>query len=107
MVMASDRFYTIEGNMRSIGLAIEAMRQLERHGGGAMMERAFSGFVALAPPKSCWEILGLKPGASEASIGAAFREKAMQAHPDRGGSHAAMAELNRAKEEALKAARAA
>lgn len=50
LVMASDRYYTVAGNLRSIGLAVEAMRQLERHGGGTMMERAFSGFVAIAPP---------------------------------------------------------
>jgi hypothetical protein len=52
MTMACDRFDNAAANMRSLGLAIEAMRQLERHGGGAMMEKAFSGFVALPPPIS-------------------------------------------------------
>jgi hypothetical protein len=59
MVMAQDAFTTVEANTRSLGLAIEAMRQLERHGGGAMMERAFTGFAALAPPKHWSDILGV------------------------------------------------
>ncbi len=49
MVMVMDRFTSVAGNVRSLTLAIEAMRQLERHGGGTMMERAFSGFTAIAP----------------------------------------------------------
>lgn len=102
-VMACDRFTRAEENMRSLALALEAMRQLERHGGGFMMERAFEGFSALPPPATCWEILGIQPNASEAEILAAYRRKAMQAHPDQGGSDAAMAELNRARDEALRA----
>ena len=47
--MACDCFGSAAANMRLPGLAIEAMRRLER-GGGAMMERAFSGFAALPPP---------------------------------------------------------
>jgi hypothetical protein len=49
LAMACDCFDIAAANMRLPGLAIEAMRRLERHGGGAMMERAFSGFAALPP----------------------------------------------------------
>jgi hypothetical protein len=103
MAMACDRYDGPAANTRSLGLAIEAMRQLERHGGGTMMERAFTGFAALPPPRSCWEILGVAPGASEDVIEQAFRSKAKAAHPDAGGSDSAMAELNRARDEARKA----
>ncbi|MCC6172101.1 MAG: J domain-containing protein [Gammaproteobacteria bacterium] len=106
LVMASDRYRSIEGNLRSIGMAIEAMRQLERHGGGTMMDRAFAGFTALPSPKSCWEILGLSPGASAVMIEAAWRQLAAVHHPDRGGSTARMAEINAARDEALKGAAA-
>ena len=41
LAMARDRFNTVAGNLRSLTLAIEAMRQLERHSGSTMMERAF------------------------------------------------------------------
>ncbi len=93
MVMACDRFDNAAANMRSLGLAIEALRQLERHGGGTMIERAFTGFVALPAPKSPYEILGVKPGASIEEIESTFRAKAKQLHSDTGGSDAAMAEL--------------
>lgn len=102
MVMAVDRFETVGGNLRSLCLAIEAMRQLERHGGGAMMERAFTGFVAIAPPdwKKPWrEVFGVKPD-WRGDITALFREKARNRHPDSGGSDTLMAELNIAYEEA-------
>ncbi len=54
MAMACDRFDNAAANMRSLGLAIDAMRQLERHGGGTMMERAFTGFAALTAPGKNW-----------------------------------------------------
>lgn len=99
-VMACDRYSRAEENMRSLTLAIEAMRQLERHGGGVMMQKAFAGFAALPPPRSCWEVLGIKPGASEDEVDRAFRDKAKTAHPDAGGSHEAMAALTHARDEA-------
>lgn len=101
-VMASDRYDTPAANMRSLGLAVAAMRQLERHGGGAMMDRAFAGFTALPPPRSCWEILELEPGSNRLAIERAFRAKALKHHPDQGGSDKAMAELNAARDEALR-----
>src|SRR5262245_32005406 len=45
MAMACDRYDNQASNCRSLGLAILAMRQLNRHGGGAMMNKAFDGFV--------------------------------------------------------------
>lgn len=100
MAMACDRFDNAAANMRSLGLAIEAMRQLERHGGGVMVERAFTGFVAL-PSNSPWNVLGLKPGASRDEIETAYREQAKTAHPDAGGSHDQMARLNAARADLL------
>ncbi|CCE07813.1 Heat shock protein DnaJ-like [Bradyrhizobium sp. STM 3843] len=103
LAMARDRYWTPWENMRSLVLAIEAIRSIERHGGATMMERAFSGFTALPAPKSCWEILGVAPGASAQLIKAQFTAKAKSAHPDVGGSDAAMAELIAARDQALKA----
>ena len=98
MVMASDRYDNAAANMRSLAMAIEAMRQLERHGGGTMMERAFNGFVALPAPRSPHEVLGVRPGATQDEIDKAFREKAKLAHPDvEGGSVEAMQELTMAR----------
>ena len=106
MVMATDRFNTTQANIRSLTLAIEAMRQLERHGGSAMADRAMAGFTALppprsSPPRSCWEVLGIEPAAGPEEIERAFRAQALKHHPDRGGSDSAMAQLNAARTEAL------
>jgi hypothetical protein len=105
MVMARDAFETVHDNLRSIGLAIEHLRGLERHGGGTMMERAFDGFLAIAAPKDAWTILGVDRNATPEQIVAAHRMLAKQAHPDAGGSDGAMAELNRARDVALAAAK--
>jgi hypothetical protein len=102
-VMACDRYGDAEGNMRSLALALEAMRQLERHGGGTMMERAYEGFAALPAPKRWWEILGVAPDATTPEVESAHRAKARAAHPDAGGSDAAMAELNAARDQARSA----
>jgi hypothetical protein len=102
LVMAQDRFWTIIGNMRSLTMAIEGLRQMDRHGGATMMERAFTGFLAIAPPdwKKPWrEVFGVKPDWS-GDIKALYREKARGRHPDSSGNDQLMAELNVAYEEA-------
>ena len=101
MVMARDGFISAAGNLRSLGLAIEGLRQLERHGGSPMLERAFVGFLALAPPdrKKPWrEVFGIKTDWN-GDLTELYREKARTRHPDAGGSNAQMAELNVAYEE--------
>ncbi len=104
MVMACDMHTRAEENMRSLTLAIEAMRQLDRHGGGTMMERAFEGFAALPAPgtTSWWQIMQIGSDATIEQIEAAFRRLARERHPDAGGSHDMMSELNRARDQAMK-----
>jgi hypothetical protein len=96
LVMARDGFTSPAGNIRSLTLAIEGLRQLERHGGSTMLERAFTGFIAIAPPdwKKPWrEVFGIKPD-WHGDITALYREKARNRHPDAGGSNTLMSELN-------------
>lgn len=111
MVMAQDRYSDIAANMRSLVLAIEGMRQLERHGGGTMMERAFAGFAALPPPmkpqrpwKQVLEFMDVEIsiGLTPADVDAAYYRLAKQRHPDAGGTTDAMVELNAARQEALR-----
>lgn len=102
MVFACDRWDSIADNCRAIQKTIEAVRGIERWGASEMMERAFSAFEALPPPKSPWDILGVPRGSSRDVIEAAYRAKARTAHPDAGGSNAAMAEINAARDAALK-----
>lgn len=106
MVMARDAFADWRDNIRSLGLAVEAFRALNRHGGAHMMERAFSGFTALAAPgaKRAWrEVLGFSEPygvITRDRIDGAYRLQARRCHPDTGGSTEAMAELNAARDEA-------
>jgi hypothetical protein len=96
MVMARDGFVSVTGNLRSLALAIEGLRQLERHGGSVMLERAFEGFLAIAPPgwmKPWSEVFGVK-GDWAGDIADLYREKARTRHTDAGGSDTLMAELN-------------
>lgn len=105
LVMAQDRFWSIIGNMRSLTMAIEGLRQMERHGGATMMERAFDGFAALPPPEDCWSTLGLagipQANISRATIMNAFRTRAMEGHSDTGSGNVDMDRLVKARDEAL------
>ena len=108
LVLACDRHNNQAANCRSIGLNIAAVRTLERHGGIALVDRALSGFAALPPPSNTarrdWrEVLGLRPDqdVDAETVERAFRARALRAHPDKGGSDEAMAELNAARARAL------
>lgn len=103
--IAVDRYPTPAENLQAIHHILEARRTEVRHGGLVIARSAFRGFVALpAPPgkQSAWQVLGVQQNATAAEIEAAYREKAKKAHPDAGGSNAAMVALNRARAEALR-----
>lgn len=102
MVFACDRWDRAGDNCRAIQKTIDALRGIERWGASDMMERAFSAFEALPAPKTHWQILGVTPKASEADIQAAYRRKAMENHPDLGGSEITMAEINAARDAAMR-----
>jgi hypothetical protein len=108
-----DMFVTVAGNCRSVGIVVESMVTIKRHGGGAMMTKAFDGFTALPPPspssparrrsRSWREVLDLDDvWIDRETVEAAFRARAKECHPDAGGTNEAMAELNAARDQALR-----
>ena len=106
LVMAQDRYKLLADNIRSLCLAIEGIRQVERHGGGVMVERAFAGFERLPPPanRGSWrDVFGVGHyDPSPAELKKLYQRLAGKRHPDKpGGSVERMQTLN----EAYRAAR--
>lgn len=106
-VMAIDIYDRVADNIAALAATLDAMRAIERHGGAAILERAFTGFTALPAPTGArdWQIVLelqdlLLPERED--IEKAYRRLASKHHPDKGGTAQAMAEINRARDEALK-----
>lgn len=107
--MAIDRYDRVADNLAAVAATLEAMRAIERHGGALILERAFQGFDALPAPGQTsargWrEVLEVGPEVITLErVQQNYRRLASLRHPDRGGSHDAMTELNRAWEQAQEA----
>lgn len=102
--IAVDRYPKPEDNLQAIHHVLEARRTEMRHGGLHVVRQTFKGFTALPAPagrKSWREVLKLThPNVTAGEVDAAYRVLASIAHPDSGGSHDKMSELNRARAEA-------
>lgn len=105
-----DQWITLEENMRAIWKTIEAMRGIERWGGKALMNAAFSGFKQLPPttiitpapdrPKrDWWVVLNVDREASAQEVKQAYRRAQALTHPDAGGSNHDFQEVQHAFEE--------
>lgn len=100
-----DRWAVIEHNIRAIALTIEAMRGMERWGAKHMIKAMFTGFKQLPASangrRPWWQVFGLiaqpvKNDATCDTIRAEFNRLAKLHHPDVGGSHSEMIEVNEA-----------
>ena len=105
-----DQWITLEENMRAISNTIDAMRGIERWGGKALMNAAFSGFKQLPPTtiitpapdraKRPWYVvLGVDQQADAPTVKQAYRKAQSLAHPDAGGSSYDFQEVQHAYEE--------
>lgn len=95
-----DTYRTPWENCRAIGKAVEALRSMERHGAGQILEQAFAGFAALPhPDEKPWHvILGVDAAANRAEIDAAYKVRARElAQRD---DQAQLQELNVARDKA-------
>lgn len=105
-VMAIDQYHKVADNLAAIAATLDAMRAIERHGGAQILDRAFTGFIALPAPngkRDWWDVLGVSQNASPEQIKAAYRKKSSENHPDKlGGSETAMTEINLAYREATR-----
>lgn len=99
MALACDKWDRVADNIAAIAKHIEALRGMDRWGVGTARQ-AFAGYEALPAPEQWWQVLGVAATAPAGEIDRAYRAKAREAHPDRGGSTAAMARVNAARDQA-------
>ncbi|HEX5461865.1 MAG TPA: J domain-containing protein [Steroidobacteraceae bacterium] len=103
--IAIDRYDRLADNLAAIAATLEAMRAIERHGGAEILDRAFTGFVALPASEQWFTILGVSAHATREQIEEAYRRLAMKHHPDRpGGDAGEMLRVNAARTEGLEQA---
>jgi hypothetical protein len=98
--LACDRWDRVADNIAALADHVGALRGIDRWGVGTV-DQAFTGYTALPPAAADWAIVfGLASTATIEQVESAFRRLAVEAHPDRGGSHEAMARLTAAREAA-------
>lgn len=105
--IACDCYRDMASNAHAIYLTLDALRGVERWGAYTTEEATEGARLALPPPADAagppwWEVLGVERDWPLAAIEAVYRTKVEKAHPDRGGSHAEIAALNAARDEARK-----
>lgn len=84
MALACDVYSTVEDNLWALVRTLDALRQIERDGSPALINRAFKGFTALPDPedRKWWDVLGLTSTANDEQIKVAYRDLARRYHPD-------------------------
>lgn len=109
--MAVDKFHKVADNLAAIAGTLEALRTVERYGGAAILDRAFTGFQSLPPPMDVrtWrQVLGIPEGASVAAadLEVYYRRARSEAHPDKGGTPEDFDAVQKAYEQAKREVRA-
>jgi hypothetical protein len=109
-VLACDTWDDVAGNIAAIAAHITCIRGIDRYGVGTL-DQAFAGYDALPAPgadnRPPWrKVLGLADDAPaiEDVIQHYYRKRAAELHPDKGGTHDGMAQLNLARDEAMREA---
>ena len=107
-VLACDKWDRVPDNIAAIAGHIDAIRRQDRYGVGTL-DQAFAGYQALPPPghvhQRPWREVLECANVSSPNLGIIediYHRLACQRHPDSGGSHAQMAELNAAIADARK-----
>jgi hypothetical protein len=104
LAFACDKYLKLSDNLHAVGLTIEAIRSIERHGTGEMVDAAFTGFKALPEAiilgehtaRAWWEVLQVAQTADWEVIDAAHKRLLHKVHPDKGGTGHAFQELQTA-----------
>lgn len=104
--MAVDRYDRVQDNLAAIAATLDALRAVERHGGATILDRAFTGFVALPAPRAWWQVLELPgPNPTREQLESAHRRLISKHHPDKGGDAETAADINTARDQGMEAIR--
>jgi len=57
--MPIDIYHRVQDNIAAVAATLKAMRDIERHGGKVIQDKAMASFDALPAPDSCWQILNM------------------------------------------------
>ena len=101
--IAVDRYQTVHENLQAIHHVLEARRTELRHAGIEITRAAFRGHIAALPAPGAadwWAILGVSRDATVDQISAAYKARARELGAN--GNDAARAELNVARDKAIK-----
>lgn len=98
MALACDIYSTVEDNLWALCRTLDSLRQIERDGSPALINRAFKGFKALPDPnnREWWDVLKISRSSSSEEIRNAYRDLAKIYHPDAGGTIEQFQELQSA-----------
>jgi hypothetical protein len=85
-----DKFNTVYGNLRAIGLTLEYLKRMERYGTSEMVDAAFRGFTALpesiimgaGQSRAWYEVLQVSQNADPEIIKVAWKKLVGKYHPD-------------------------
>lgn len=101
--MAIDQYDRVADNLAAIAATLEAMRAIERHGGAAILDRAFTGFAAIEAPKDHWtDVLGVTRTTPFTAVRSIYMRLRSEQHPDRGGDPAKFQRIQAAYEAYLR-----
>lgn len=99
-VIALDQYNRIADNLYAIGKTVEAMRSIERWGGGEILERTFTGFTHIEHIKSGWRDVLEYDGSNLNAANKHYKVLRSLNHPDKGGDKNKFYEINQAWTEA-------
>ncbi len=82
--LACDVYSTVEDNLWALVRTLEALRQIERDGSPALINRAFKGFAALPDPekKQWFEVLNVPSNSEPSVVKGVYIALAKKYHPD-------------------------
>lgn len=92
--LSMDRQERAVDNLRVLYLAVEAMRLNERRGIADVVAEAYMQLQPGYQQRDPYEVLGVMRNAPMSVIKAAYKARALDAHPDQGGSVEKFKEIN-------------